>query len=278
MELQSKYEDLRELIRSLSRVLVMFSGGVDSTLLLKTCIDVLGKGNVLALIGSSASYPAREVEEAISTANAMGAEWVVAETSEMHDEDFVRNPKDRCYYCKRSLFKLAWDVARERGFPHIAEGSNLDDTRDFRPGRRACTEQNIVSPLLAAKLTKTEIRELSKGLNLPTYSKPSYACLASRIPYGTRIDQTLLTRIEKSEDFLRSLGMGQARVRYHGSLARIEVLAPDFPAILQSRDRIAGTLKGYGFTYVTLDLQGYRTGSMNEDLPPSPPQDGEAAP
>jgi uncharacterized protein len=270
MDINTKFEKLKGIAKGLRRVLVAFSGGVDSTFLLKICIDTLGPENVLAVIGASPAYPARELAEARAIAKALGANFVVIETAEMNDPDFIRNPRNRCYYCKRSLFDLMWDVAGQRGMDHIVEGSNLDDMNDFRPGRRAVEEKGIISPLLVAKLTKNDIRELSRTLGLPTHNKPSFACLASRIPYGTRIEMSLLRRIEYSEDFLKDLGFKQVRVRYHGDVARIEVPAGDFDTVVAKGKRIYEGLQGFGFTYVTLDLRGYRTGSMNEKGPSTP--------
>jgi pyridinium-3,5-biscarboxylic acid mononucleotide sulfurtransferase len=260
----SKLEELKRIIKDLGRVLVAYSGGVDSTFLLKCCVDTLGRENVLALIGVSPSYPAREMEEAKEYAALIGADYVCVETSEMEDANFVRNPRERCYYCKLNLFGKAEEVAKEKGFTYILEGSNLDDMDDFRPGRKACAERGVVSPILAANLTKAEVRELSKSLGLPTHDKPSLACLASRVPYGVAIDVSLLKKIELSEEFLKSLGVKQARVRSHGDMARIEVTDPDFDVVAAHREKIAGRLKEYGFTYVALDLKGYRTGSLNE--------------
>jgi uncharacterized protein len=259
-----KFDRLKENLKGLERVLVAFSGGVDSTFLLKCCIDVLGKENVLAFIGSSPAYPAKEIEDAERLAGLIGAEYIRVETSEMEDAAFVQNPRNRCYYCKLHLFDLAEEVARKHGLKHILEGSNLDDMDDFRPGRQACAERNVVSPLLAAGLTKQEIRGLSQSLGLPTHNKPSLACLASRIPYGTSIDTSLLRKIELSEEFLRGLGVSQVRVRYHDNVARIEVTDQDFSIIADNRTEINDHLKEYGFTHVSLDLKGYRTGSMNE--------------
>ncbi len=263
MNMEDKFEKLKEIIRGMGKVVVAFSGGVDSTFLLKVSIDVLGKENVLAFIGSSPTCPAREVEDAKKFASLIGAEYVMAETTEMEDRNFLENTQSRCYFCKTHLFDRAWEIAREKGFLHVLEGSNLDDMDDFRPGRKACLEQNVKSPLLAAELTKNEIRELSKRLSLPTHDKPSFACLSSRIPYGTSIDAEILKSIECSEDFIRSLGVRQLRVRYHGTVARIEVLPDDFPVILANRAAIIEALGTYGFSYVTLDLKGYKTGSMN---------------
>ncbi len=245
-------------------MLVAYSGGVDSTFLLKCCIDVLGREKVLAFIGLSPSYPEREIREAREYADLMGAEYVSVDTTEMEDADFLRNPRERCYYCKLNLFGKAEETARARGLTCIVEGSNLDDLDDFRPGRRATAEKKVLSPILMARLTKAEVRKLSRDLGLPTYDKPSLACLASRIPYGTPIDTGLLKRIELSEEFLKGLGVTQVRVRYHGDLARIEVIDREFDVVIANRETITGRLKDYGFTYVALDLRGYRTGSMNE--------------
>jgi len=263
MKNKQKYRRLRAIIKDLQRVVVAFSGGVDSTFLLKVCVDVLGRENVLAFIGLSQTCPEREIAEAQSLSALIGVDCVTAETSEMDDPRFVENSTSRCYFCKTHLFVKAGEIAQQRGFIHVAEGSNVDDINDFRPGRKACSEQGVKSPLLEAGLTKGEIRELSKTLALPTHDKPSFACLSSRVPYGTTIDETILKRIERSEDFIQSLGIRQVRVRYHGNVARIEVLNKDFDAIMANRDKITEVLNQYGFLYITLDLKGYRTGSMN---------------
>jgi uncharacterized protein len=242
---------------------VAFSGGVDSTFLLKVCVDVLGRENVLAFIGLSPTCPEREIAEAKSLSGLIGVDCVTAETSEMEDPRFIENNTTRCYFCKTHLFVKAREIAEQRGFIHVVEGSNVDDINDFRPGRKACSEQGVKSPLLEAGLTKGEIRELSETLALPTHDKPSFACLSSRVPYGTAIDAATLKRIERSEDFIQSLGIRQVRVRCYGNVARIEVLDKDFDAVMANRDKITEVLNQYGFLYVTLDLKGYRTGSMN---------------
>jgi uncharacterized protein len=266
MDAKEKYESLKRLLERLGTAVVCYSGGVDSTLLLKAAFDALGAARVLALIARSATYPEREIEEAVRFCASLGAAYEVVETDEMGDDFFLRNTSERCYHCKRHLFGLARRIAQERGFVHVAEGSNVDDQGDYRPGRRAGMELGIKSPLLEAGLTKREIRRLSEELGLPTHDKPSLACLASRIPYGTRIEGEVLQRIEGAEEFLRSLGIGQVRVRYHGHMARIEVLEEDFGKVMALRDEIGGALKKIGFLYVALDLKGYRTGSMNEGL------------
>jgi uncharacterized protein len=265
--MEQKYRKLQEIIGSLQNVVVAFSGGVDSTFLLKVCVDVLGRQNVLAFIGKSPTCPDREIKEGKELAGLIGADYLIGETTEMNDPSFVRNDKSRCYHCKSHLFRKAWEVAQEKGFRSVVEGSNLDDMDDFRPGRKACAEQNVRSPLLEAGLTKKEIRNLSNALSLPTHDKPAFACLSSRVPYGTAINEQALIRIERSEDFLRSIGIGQLRVRYHGSLARIEVLLEDFGKVIANRERISEALQEYGFSYITIDLQGYRMGSMNAPFP-----------
>jgi pyridinium-3,5-biscarboxylic acid mononucleotide sulfurtransferase len=261
-----KYDDLKEVLRGLGRILICFSGGVDSTFLLKAAVDAVGKDNVLALIARSESYPEQEFTAARNFADSLGVPCEIVQTSEMSDEKYLVNAKDRCYHCKRHLFSVARSVAHKRGFPHVAEGSNVDDQGDYRPGRRAGLEAGVVSPLLGVGYTKSEIRDVSQELGLSTFKKPSMACLASRIPYGTRIATDVLKRIEKSEGFLKELGLTQVRVRYHGNIARIEVVPQEFDSVLPLREQIAEGLQKMGFLYVTLDLKGYRTGSLNEAL------------
>ena len=263
MKNRQKYSRLRAIIKDLQRVVVAFSGGVDSTLLLKVCVDVLGREKVVAFLGLSPTCPEREIVEAQRLSAHIGVECVLAETAEMDDPRFIENNTSRCYFCKTHLFAKAREIAAQRGFIYVVEGSNLDDMNDFRPGRKACSEQGVKSPLLEAGLTKAEIRDLSEMLALPTHDKPSFACLSSRVPYGTAIDETILKRIERSEDFIQGLGIRQVRVRYHDNIARIEVLDKDFDAVMTNRGKITEVLKHYGFLYVTLDLKGYRTGSMN---------------
>jgi pyridinium-3,5-biscarboxylic acid mononucleotide sulfurtransferase len=266
MDTEAKYERLKEIVKILGDAVVAYSGGVDSTLLLKTCVDVLGPQHVLALIAASETYPEKEVEAARRLAESMGATHETVRTSEMKDEVFLANTKERCYHCKLHLFGDALKMAEKRGFRHVVEGSNVDDQGDYRPGRRAIAELKIRSPLLEAGLTKKEIRALSEKLGLPTFNKPSLACLASRIPYGTKIDEEILLRIDRSEAFLVGLGIAQVRVRFHGGVARVEVEDEAFDTVLDHKDEIVDALRGFGFIYVTLDLKGYRTGSMNEVL------------
>jgi uncharacterized protein len=266
MENRKKYRRLKAIIKDLQRVVVAFSGGVDSTFLLKVCVDVLGREKVVAFTGISPTCPEREIAEARRLSGLIGVELVTAETSEMDDPRFIENNTARCYFCKTHLFTKAREIAAQRGFIHVIEGSNLDDMSDFRPGRKACSEQGVKSPLLEADLTKAEIRELSKMLALPTHDKPSFACLSSRVPYGTAIDETILKRIEHAEDYIQSLGIRQVRVRYHGDVARIEVLDKDFDVVIAYREKITEVLNQFGFLSVVLDLKGYRTGSMNTPL------------
>lgn len=263
---EQKIEKLKQIIHQYERVVVAFSGGVDSSLLLALSIEVLGRDHVVALIGSSPTYPARERERAIAFCEGLGVEHHMLETSEIADGRYRENNPLRCYYCKSHLFDDALRFARERGIAVVVEGSNADDMDDYRPGRMATIEREVKSPLLEAGLTKTEIREVSKQLGLATHDLPAKACLASRIPYGTAIDVGVLETIDQAEGFLESLGFGQVRVRYHGDIARIEVDPQEFPSILEHRETIVTRLKGLGFTYIVLDLSGYRTGSMNEKL------------
>ncbi len=266
METDAKYERLKEIVKGLGDAMVAYSGGVDSTLLLKVCADALGPDRVLAFIAASETYPEREVEAACAMAKSLGVQYEVVRTAEMEDGAFLANTKDRCYLCKLHLFDDALKIAQRRGFRNVLEGSNVDDQGDYRPGRRAIAEKKIRSPLLEAGLTKKEIRTISEQLGLPTFNKPSLACLASRIPYGTTINERILRIIERSEEFLAGLGIGQLRVRYHGGVARVEVEENDFDTVLAHKDEIVDALRDFGFIYVTLDLKGYRTGSMNEVL------------
>ena len=261
-----KLERLREIIRSHKRVLVAYSGGVDSSLLLKVALDVLGGENVEAVIASSDTYPSREKFDAMGFCDAIGASYSVIETDEMEDPRFLENPPERCYICKSHLYDEILKIARDRGWGTVVEGSNVDDLKDYRPGRRAIEEKGIVSPLKEAGLTKAEIRAISRDLGLPTHAKPAKACLASRIPYRTRIEKEVLLRIERGEAFIESLGFTQVRVRSHGEVARIEVEPGELEKVLQKREAIVKGLSEMGFTYVTLDLKGYRTGSLNEVL------------
>lgn len=246
---------------------VAFSGGVDSTFLLKVAADVLGD-RALAVTARSSTYPERELREAEAFAKSLGARHVVIDSEELDIPGYSDNPVNRCYFCKRELFEKVRETARKNGIRYVADGSNQDDLGDYRPGMKAADELQVVSPLKAAGMTKDDIRLLSKELDLPTWNKPAFACLASRFPYGQKITREKLAMVDRAEQFLLDLGFRQVRVRHHGDLARIEV-DPDERGRFFSGDlmgKVYEGLKSIGFTYVTLDLKGYRTGSMNEAI------------
>ena len=264
----AKLERLRERLRVIGGAVVAFSSGVDSTFLLRVAHEELGD-RVVAATARSHSFPNRELDEATAFCRAEGVRHVVIDSEELDIPGFAENPPDRCYHCKKELFSKLLAFARDNGLAAVLEGSNIDDDGDYRPGRRAIRELGIVSPLHEAGLTKTEIRALSRKMGLPTSDKPSFACLASRFPYGERITVRGLERVEKAEQWLLDAGWGltQLRVRSHGDLARIEVPPADIPRLAARAPEIAAAFKDLGFAYVTLDLLGYRTGSMNEILP-----------
>jgi pyridinium-3,5-biscarboxylic acid mononucleotide sulfurtransferase len=267
-ELDTKYDHLRSIIQQLGSVVIGYSGGVDSTLLVKVAADVLGD-RALAVIGKSETYPTSEYEEAVRIANAFGVRYEEVRTEETDDLKFRENPSNRCYFCKTELFSKLHAIAQQRGIAWIADGTITDDLGDVRPGMQAKREQNVRSPLLEANLGKNEIREISKHLGLPTWNKGSFACLSSRFPYGFGITKESLMKIDEAETLFRDLGFRSFRVRHHDEkTARIEVGVEEIHRLLDGelRSRIVSHLKQLGFTYVTLDLQGYRTGSMNEVL------------
>lgn len=268
-DLRKKYERLQQILQAMGSVAIGYSGGVDSTLLLKVAADVLGP-SALAMIGRSETYPTREFEEAVALAGKIGARYVVVTTEETDVLKFRENPPDRCYYCKTELFGKLGDIAAREGIAWIADGTITDDVGDFRPGMRARNEKDVRSPLLEAGLNKADVREISKHIGLPTWDKPAFACLSSRFPYGMAITKENLTKIDRAETFLRDLGFRFLRVRFHDErTARIEVGIQEIARLVEDgvREQVVKQLKDLGFAYVTLDLQGYRTGSMNEVLP-----------
>ena len=267
-EVQSKYGHLKTLLREMGSVAIGFSGGIDSTLLIRVATDVLGD-NALAVIGKSETYPTREFEEAILLAGSFGSRYRVVNTEETDDLKFKENPPDRCYFCKKELFSKLHLIAQEEGIRWIADGTITDDLDDFRPGMRAKSEQQVRSPLLEAGFSKNDVRTLARDLAIPTWDKPSFACLSSRFPYGYGITKENLMKIDSAESFMRDNGFRFFRVRHHDDkTARIEIGKQDFHHIFDEklREQIVERFKSLGFVYVTLDLQGYRTGSMNEVL------------
>ncbi len=248
---------------------VAFSGGVDSTFLLRVARDVLGRDKLLALTATSPTYPQSELEESQALADSLGVHQLLVESNELEIPGFAENDRQRCYYCKRELFSVCRSKAAELGYQEILDGSNVDDLHDYRPGRRAVEELKVRSPLLEAGLGKNEIRQLSRGLGLSTWHKQPFACLSSRFPYGTTITSERLAQVDRCETFLRQHQFRNYRVRYHGETARIEVAVEEIPRLLESRlrEELVGEFKAAGFTYVSLDLEGYRTGSMNEIAP-----------
>lgn len=267
---EQKMRKLSEYLAGLGSVAVAFSGGVDSTFLLQAAKDVLGDG-VIALTAVSDFFPDRERREADAFCRERGIRQIICREEILKVPGVAANPANRCYLCKRALFEMFLAQAKRQGFSHVAEGSNLDDLGDYRPGLQAIAELGILSPLRECGFSKEDIRALSKEMGLPTASKPSYACLASRFAYGEEITSEKLAMVDQAEQLLLDLGFTQMRVRIHGTLARIEVLPEDFPRLAEPalRREIAEKLKTYGFSYITADLAGYRTGSMNEILPAS---------
>ena len=266
MQLDDKFKKLQDILSEMGSAVIAFSGGVDSTFLLQTARDVLGSGRVIALTATSPTYPSHEFNESATLARQLGVEQVIVDSNELEIPGFADNPPGRCYHCKKELFEICLNKAREVGYAEVLDGSNLDDLDDYRPGRQAASELKVRSPLLEAGLTKEEIRTLSRRSGLATAEKQPFACLASRFPYGTRITAERLQQIDRCETFMRENGFHTFRVRYHGDTARIEVALDELSRIIDDRMRLRllAEFKAAGFTYVALDLQGYRTGSMNE--------------
>ena len=265
--LSAKLELLKNILSEMGSMLIAYSGGVDSTFLLKVTSNVLGD-RVIAVTATSEIYPSGELEEAKKNAELIGVKHVVINTNELDDENFASNPRERCYYCKKELFSKLTGLAKQYQLNYVADGSNYDDLSDFRPGMRAANQFGVRSPLMEAMLTKGEIRTLSKEMNLPAWDKPPQPCLSTRFPYGTAITREKLSKVENAEKFLTGFGVKQLRVRVHGDIARIEVPKEDMHIFLNedTSRKIVDRFKSLGYTYITLDIQGYRMGSMNEPL------------
>ncbi len=264
--LKGRLRDCVAQLRTLKRVVVAFSAGVDSTFLLALAAETLGPRNVLAVVGISPSLPRRELDEARRYAADLGCELVEITTGEMTDPRYTANSADRCYFCKHDLFGRLVALAKERDAGTVVSGANADDVGDYRPGLRAGAELGVVNPLLDSGLTKEDVRLFSRRMKLPTWDKPAMACLASRIPYGQAISAEALGRVERAEAGLRDMGFRECRVRSYGDTARIEIPVADLGHALERRQAIVATAKATGFHYVSLDLQGLRSGSMNEVL------------
>ena len=264
----AKLDRLNKRLQELDKVVVAFSGGVDSTFLLRAAKDVLGRDRVLAVTAVSEIHPEGEIGDAKRLARSIGVRHLLVRSGEMEEDAFLTNPPERCYVCKKRVFGSLQILAAEQGFRHVIDGTNADDAGDFRPGRKALHELGILSPLQEAGFTKKEIRALSRKWGLPTWNRPALACLATRIPYGTQITPELLKRIDAGETFLRKAGFVQIRVRDHGGIARIEIAPDEMPKVRKPglAARIVKKFKSIGYDYVTVDLEGYRTGSLNEAL------------
>jgi len=266
VEFEAEYRKLTDILRPMKQVLIAFSGGVDSTLLLHVAAETLSSENVLAVTAVSEVMPRHEKKDAVELAQTIGVEHLLVESREMADSGFTRNPHDKCYLCKKARFKSLIDLAAERRIPYVLDGENADDHKDFRPGSRAARELGVRSVLSEAGLNKAQIRSLSKKFGLPTWNKPSCACLASRIPYHSPITVEKLQQVDQGEAFVRSLKISdQVRVRHHGDIARLEILPQDLPKLLAEpiRTQVVTYFKSIGFAFVALDLEGYSTGSLN---------------
>ena len=268
MNLEQKYQALQNSLRRLGKVIIAYSGGVDSTFLLKVAVDTLSPESVLACIGISPSLARSQYDQAIQNAKLIGANVKEVQLDELSDPNYSANNPDRCFHCKSTLFRALTEIAREQNFHHILYGSNLDDKSDFRPGSRAAKAFNVLPPLMDASMTKQDIRDLSHRLDLPTASLPASPCLASRIPYGLKVTEQRLSQVEQAEQLLSSLGLSEFRVRHHDNLARIEARPEDIKKITAepARSQIIEKLKAIGFKFITIDLQGFRSGALNEAL------------
>lgn len=268
MTVDKKYSSLQEILRSLRKVVVAYSGGVDSTFLLRAAVEVLGRENVLACIGVSPSLAQSQHERAVECAREMGADLREVNVHEILDGKYAANNPDRCFHCKSHLYQALWKVAREEGFSAVVCGSNFDDRDDFRPGNQAAAALNVGCPLMEAEMTKEDIRALSRRFGLATADIPASPCLASRLSYGLHVTSERLAQVERAEELLRQLGFAECRVRHHDTIARIEVRPDDFPRVLSgsARSEILTGIKDLGFKYVAIDLAGFRSGSLNEVL------------
>ena len=261
-----KLDRLKGILREMDSVIVAYSGGLDSAFMLTIAHEVLGE-RALGLPAVSPSLPAREKEDAARIARDIGARHEFVESQEIHNPKYAENPSDRCFYCKSELYTITEATAQERGFAFVINGTNVDDLGDYRPGIDAANNAGVRSPLVEAELHKDEVRAIAKEMGLDFWDKPAAACLSSRIPYGTSVTPERLAQVEQLEDALHGLGLRKVRVRYHGELARIEVGKPELEAAFAHRDAIVKAGRGAGFTFVTLDLAGYKTGSLNQLLP-----------
>jgi len=268
MNFQDKYNSLQQILKKLQKVVVAYSGGVDSTFLLKAAVDTLGTENVLACIGISSSLAKSQYNRAIECAEIMGAKVEEVEVHEVLDTKYSANNPDRCFHCKSHLYTVLKSIAEKKGFNHVICGCNFNDMDDFRPGNKAAQIYGVLSPLMEAKMTKDDIRSMSRKFDLPTADIPASPCLASRVTYGLEVTEQRLKQVEEAEDFLRELGFVEFRVRHHDTIARIEVCPEDMEKITTGPNcgRIVEKLKSIGFKYITVDLQGFRSGSLNELL------------
>ncbi|HNS32016.1 MAG TPA: ATP-dependent sacrificial sulfur transferase LarE [bacterium] len=269
--MERKVRKLREILKRMGKIMVAFSGGVDSSVLLKIATESLDKRDIIAVTAVSPTYTAQEKREAVKIARAFKVKHVLVETDEFKDKRFVANPPERCFYCKSELFKKMEQLCRQYGFDSIVDGTNRDDSMDFRPGEKARKIYGVRSPLQEAGMGKKEIRLYAKNKKLSFWDKPSMACIASRIPYGQAISKSRLKRIGEGEKFLRSLGFREVRLRDYGNLARIEISRERLEDAVRMKEKISRKLKKAGYDYITLDLEGFRSGSMNRALKILPP-------